>query len=264
MALIRGEAGADSLNGTDEADLIEGRGGADTLIGNAGDDRLDGGTAADTMIGGDGNDTYVVDSGGDTVVEAEHVVVIDDVVVNLGGIDTVETNVATYTLGSNVENLTRMAKNGAFTGNGNDLNNVITGAAGNDILNGNGGNDTLIGNDGKDTLNGGDGDDILDGGDGDDILDGGAGNDTLDGGAGDDTFVLQAGFGTDEIIAFGDSDTNQDVIRFDTSVFADFAAVQGAMQQVGTDVVITASETDAITLRNVTLGNLDQGDFLFG
>jgi hypothetical protein len=35
------------------------------------------------------------------------------------------------------------------------------------------------------------------------------------------------------------------------------------MQQVGADVVITASPTDTITLQNVTLANLGQDDFLF-
>ncbi len=65
-----------------------------------------------------------------------------------GGTDTVLTNLATYTLGANVENLTYTGAV-AFTGTGNTLANVITGGAGADTLTGGantaGGVDTLIG-----------------------------------------------------------------------------------------------------------------------
>ncbi|MFM7369004.1 MAG: M10 family metallopeptidase C-terminal domain-containing protein, partial [Sphaerospermopsis kisseleviana] len=60
----------------------------------------------------------------------------------------------TYTLGSNVENLT-LTGTKAINGTGNTLNNVITGNTGNNNLNGGGGNDTLVGGVGKDTLTGG-------------------------------------------------------------------------------------------------------------
>src|SRR5207245_367811 len=76
-------------------DFLSGGGGKDILIGLAGNDTLDGGTGDDAMTGGTGNDVYFVDSAGDTVTE------------NAGeGTDEVRTTTTTYTLGSDVENLT--------------------------------------------------------------------------------------------------------------------------------------------------------------
>jgi Ca2+-binding RTX toxin-like protein len=143
--------------------IITGAGAADILSGAAGNDTLDGGAGADQLIGGDGNDIYVVDNVGDVIVE------------NVSeGTDTVRTALASYTLAANVENLifTGVAPNDgtilgsvtpAFIGAGNDLNNNITGGAGNDTLTGGAGNDTL---------------------------DGGLGNDRMIGGVGNDTFVV--------------------------------------------------------------------------
>ncbi|NKM26348.1 M10 family metallopeptidase C-terminal domain-containing protein, partial [Rhizobium laguerreae] len=126
---------------------------ANIITGGAGHDTLNGGAGADSLIGGAGDDTYVVDNAGDSVAENA-----------AAGTDTVKTVLASYTLGANVENLTYIGiGTAAFAGTGNDLDNVITGAAA---------IDTLSGGDGNDTLNGG------------------AGADTLIGGAGDDTYIV--------------------------------------------------------------------------
>jgi Ca2+-binding RTX toxin-like protein len=99
------------------------------------------------MSGGEGDDTYVVENTGDRVIE------------NPGqGTDTVQSSI-TYTLGSNLENLT-LTGTSAINGTGNELNNV------------------LIGNSASNTLTGGSGDDTLNGGSGADKLIGGLGNDT--------------------------------------------------------------------------------------
>ncbi|MGO7022154.1 calcium-binding protein, partial [Rhizobium leguminosarum] len=74
------------------------------------------------------------------------------------GTDTVRTTLASYTLGSDVENLTYIGTTN-FVGTGNDLDNVITGAAAADTLSGGAGHDTLNGGAGADTLTGGAGDD---------------------------------------------------------------------------------------------------------
>ncbi len=132
--------GSANLNGTGNAL-------GNTLTGNAGANTLDGGAGSDTLIGGAGDDIYVVDVLGDQITE------------NLNeGTDTVQASL-TWTLGTNLENLTLLG-NAGNAGTGNELNNVITGNSGSNKLTGNAGNDTLDGGAGADTLLGGAGDDV--------------------------------------------------------------------------------------------------------
>ena len=154
---LNGGDGDDTLNGGAGNDTLNGGAGSDALNGDAGNDTLVGGADADAMQGGAGNDTYVVEDVSDTVTEAAN-----------AGTDTVQTILASYVLGANLENLTFTGA-GVFAGTGNALNNVITGSAGIDVLNGDAGNDTLIGDAGDDTLIGGAGADVMQGGTGDDI-----------------------------------------------------------------------------------------------
>jgi Ca2+-binding RTX toxin-like protein len=144
--------GGEAINGTgnDMNNTLTGNSAANTLVGNGGNDLLDGGAGDDTMQGGTGDDTYVVESIGDVVTESAG-----------EGIDTVQSSIS-YTLGSNLENLT-LAGSAAINGTGNELDNVLTG---NSAVN------------------------ALVGGAGNDVLDGGAGSDTMTGGTGDDTYVV--------------------------------------------------------------------------
>ncbi len=112
-----------------------------------------------------------MDAVGDTVVENAS-----------EGIDLVVSSVS-FTLASNVENLT-LTGFAANSGTGNTLDN------------------TIVGNDGNNALFGGTA--------GNDTLDGGAGNDTLTGGAGNDTYIVDStsdaviessGEGTDSVLA---------------------------------------------------------------
>jgi Ca2+-binding RTX toxin-like protein len=136
---LNGLAGNDQLFGGTGNDTLNGGNDDDILNGEDGTDTLNGGLGADVMNGGSGNDTFVVDNVGDTVIEALN-----------GGTDLVQTSLATYLLGANVENLTYTGV-ANFTGNGNALANTLTGGVGNDVLNGGAGGDRMVGLAGNDT-----------------------------------------------------------------------------------------------------------------
>ena len=136
--LLIGTPGVDTLTGTADDDHIMGLASNDTLTGLGGHDLLEGGLGNDTMVGGLGDDIYDVDAAGDVVTEAAG-----------QGTDTVQTTLASYTLGSNVENLT-FTNAIAHSGIGNTLNNVLTGGGGNDALNGGSGADRMVGGLGND------------------------------------------------------------------------------------------------------------------
>ncbi|MDC4340320.1 putative Ig domain-containing protein [Acinetobacter baumannii] len=140
--------GSTAINGTGNAlnNVIVGNSAINTLTGGAGDDYLDGGAGADKLLGGLGNDTYVIDNSGDIVTENAS-----------EGIDTVLSSI-TYTLGSNLENLT-LSGSTAINATGNTLNNTLTGNSGVNALNGGAGNDILDGQGGNDQLTGGTGTD---------------------------------------------------------------------------------------------------------
>ncbi|MCH1930163.1 hypothetical protein L9G16_08220 [Shewanella sp. A25] len=230
-----GTAGDDILFGNGGNDNLSGLAGDDQLYGGVGNDRLNGGFDADIMVGGIGNDTYVVDNTGDIVTELAN-----------EGTDTVETTLANYLLGENVENLV-FSGQGAFVGEGNALDNNITGAAGND------------------ELFGFDGDDTISGGGGNDVIYGGLGNDIMNGGNGFDRFVFEAEFGEDQISGF-DSNPNgggQDFIDLQalgitSSNFNDLVSLSTSGNGGNQTTVITIGDY-TIT---VDAGNIDQSDFI--
>jgi len=102
------------------------------LTGNDGNNSLDGSSGNDTLIGGAGDDSYYVDSQTDIVTENAN-----------AGVDTVYAYNTGHTLGSNVENLT-LTGYYALVGQGNSLDNVITGNVGDSTLVGGTGNDTYV------------------------------------------------------------------------------------------------------------------------
>ncbi|HYI39635.1 MAG TPA: calcium-binding protein [Allosphingosinicella sp.] len=197
---IYGAGGDDTLSGGDGHDTLTGNGGDDSLYGGIGHDVLSGGTGADYLEGNDGNDVYVVDNVGDSVVEASG-----------EGTDEVYSLLASYTLGSDVENLTNNVSASTFHGIGNGLDNVLTGQSGVDTLEGLGGNDTIRGNVGDDTLDGGADDDLLIGGSGADVLTGGSGADNFRIGY----FESGTGPGADRITDFAAGSDSVDVSGWD-------------------------------------------------
>jgi Ca2+-binding RTX toxin-like protein len=145
--------------------------GNDILVGGSGNDVLDGGYGADRMTGGRGDDLYFVRDESDVILESAN-----------QGNDTIQSEVS-YTLPTNVENISFSASFFGITGIGNSQANKIDGGYGNDVLNGLGGNDVIFGYIGNDIINGGDGNDRLQGG---------IGTDRLTGGRGSDRFVWDA------------------------------------------------------------------------
>ena len=206
-AQATGGSGSDTLTAIEN---LTGSNFNDKLTGNTSANVLNGGLGADTMIGGDGADTYYVDNTGDKVTES-------NATASTGGIDTVNSSLAAYTLGSNVEN-GRILLTGAANLTGNSLNNVLYASTGNNVLNGSTGTDTAdysaagsavtvslaitaaqaTGGSGSDTLTaienltGSNFNDKLTGNTGNNLLIGGAGQDTLTGGAGNDVFDFNA------------------------------------------------------------------------
>ena len=167
----------DVINAQGGNDLLEGRSGNDLLRGSLGNDTLDGGSGIDTLNGGVGNDTYIVDTTTDILTENSN-----------AGTDTVQSSI-TYTLGTNLENLT-LTGSSSINGTGNRGNNILTGNAASNSISGRDGNDLLSSGDGNNEAYGYS----------NNYLDGGSGNDTLNGGeAGNDT--LYGGFGNDELYA---------------------------------------------------------------
>jgi len=175
--------GKAAINGTGNAldNTIVGNSAANILTGGAGNDSLDGRAGADRMVGGLGDDTYYVDNVGDVVVENAN-----------EGIDSVESSIS-YTLGSNVENLT-LADGAAINGTGNALDNIMIGNSSSNILTGGAGNDRLEGR---------------------------GGADTLIGGTGNDTYVMARGFGRDTIIDTDATAGNQDQALFSYNITSD-------------------------------------------
>ena len=129
------------------------------------------------MFGGLGDDTYVVNHTSDNISEDFS-----------EGTDLIKST-ATYTIPSDVENLTLLGSN-SINGTGNNSANTITGNNGTNQLSGLNGSDILLGLAGDDTLYGG------------------AGNDQITGGDGSDIFQIETGNGSDSITDYNSSEDN--------------------------------------------------------
>ena len=96
---------------------------------------------------------------------------------------------------------------------------------------------------------------VINGTSGVDILFGGTGNDLLTGGGGSDVFVISKGYGSDTVSDF-QAGAGGDVLRVQNYGFATFANFLAAAHQVGSDIVVTLSTSETLTLQNVTLSSL--------
>ncbi|MBL6079328.1 M10 family metallopeptidase C-terminal domain-containing protein [Belnapia sp. T18] len=242
---ITGNAAANTLDGGAGKDRLDGGDGGDTLQGRAGDDSLAGGgdAALDRLLGGDGNDTlngafgrgeadwltggagndaYVVDTAQDVVTEAAG-----------QGTDMVRARIAggTYAMPAQVENL--VLEGSTRTGQGNALDNLITGNAGANWLTGGAGADTL---------------------------DGGRGNDVLVGGTGADSFVIANGTGADRISDFVHGADHVRLVGFG-GLRAGNILDRVTDQDGGAVVALDAG--DSIVLTGIAKSALSASDFVF-
>jgi Ca2+-binding RTX toxin-like protein len=281
---VRGTAYADHFIGTTTGDGL-----FEAFIGGGGDDKIDGG-------GGFDRAQYHLDGNISTGLNVQLALGIVTGDADLTGTDTlISVEAITGSILADVYDARGFGP-GSTNAGSNGTFNEFEGHAGNDVIHGNGntriafynaqegvtvdlangvvnggysvGTDTIMGgvnaargSNFADTIIGNGGANVLEGQAGDDRLIGLGGNDKLTGGAGNDTFVFNtANFGADVITDFGVS--GDDAIEFGTSIFADYAAVQAAMTQVGADVLITSSE-GSILIKNMTVGGLSAGDFAF-
>ena len=179
-----------------------------------------GALGANSFTATTGNDVYYFDNAGDSVSE-----------VGNGGVDTVVSSLATYTLGANLENLVLSAD--AFNGVGNGLNNEIQG---------NGKNNNLSGLDGADKLYGYGGDDTLDGGAGNDTLDGGLGVDAMAGGLGADIYYIDDV--NDQVTEASGDSLAKDLVYSSVSISSLFPNVENITLIGSADLNATGNDLD--------------------
>ena len=107
-------------------------------------------------------------------------------------------------------------------------------------------------------------DDEIDAGGGDDVIAGDDGSDILSGGTGSDTFVFNFGdTGHDTVTDFTAGAGTDDIMEFDSALFATYDALLAAMSDDGTNTTITIDANTTITLEGVTVAELHQDDFGF-
>jgi Ca2+-binding RTX toxin-like protein len=243
-ARMRGSDSAEVVLGTDGADHIEALAGNDALKGGWGDDILDGGAGDDTLYGGwdgyfgfagAGNDTYVFGrgSGNDTIYDHDTTAGNADTL-RLVGLTlqdvTIKRDARSFyvTINDSGETMTvadwgsgaayrieRIEFADGMVLQGNELDALMMGSAGNDSMVGSVEADVMQGLGGNDVLQGGAGDDTLDGGAGDDTLYGGVSGYTAAAGAGNDTYVFGAGYGNDQIYDYDATSGNIDTVRLE-------------------------------------------------
>ena len=165
-----------------------------------------------TLVGGGADCTFDISDSSDQVqVSATNVT------------DTVNAW-CSYTLATNVNNLTLETAHATGTGNSGD-NLLIAAAAG----------DTLVAGSGSNVL--------------------------VDNGAGGEFFQFGANATTDVIYGFQTSGARADIIQLTNSPFTSFSQVQSHLTQVGADTLLTVSQTEQILIHNTLATSLTAANF---
>ena len=136
-------AGSDTLSGIEN---LTGSAFNDSLAGDDGDNKLSGGDGADVLTGGDGDDSLDGGGGNDT---ASYEDAAAGVTVNLALLGPQNTGGAGIDTLSSIEGVIGSNLDDTLTGDAG--NNVLGGLDGDDLLNGGAGDDILVGGDGNDT-----------------------------------------------------------------------------------------------------------------
>lgn len=178
-AILRGNAGNDSLIGGSGNDVLRGGGGDDELTGGLGDDCSIGNSGIDTVI-----ESGDVNFGVSVTTPTDPALPVTTVLNGLGNDSLEGIEQLKLTGGASANQFDVSAFSGRVTLDGGAGNDSLIGGSISDILIGGDGDDSLTGNGGNDSLIGGAGNDVLFGNLGRDTLEGGGNNDTLDGGAG--------------------------------------------------------------------------------
>ncbi|MFM9964056.1 MAG: beta strand repeat-containing protein [Planctomycetaceae bacterium] len=208
--LLSGEAGNDTLVGSEDGDTLSGDAGNDVLNGGGGDDTLGGGDGKDNLYGQSGNDSLSGNVGDDTLRGNDGNDTLDggddfDLLFGNAGNDSLRGGAGDDTLDGSIGNDTLGGGIGLDSLTGGDGNDLLDGGLNDDVLSGGIGNDTLRGDHGNDAIDAGDGDDFVIAGDGNDTVVGGLGNDSINGGDGDD--VINSGAGNDIVLGGDGNDT---------------------------------------------------------
>ena len=200
------------------------------------------GNGMDAVIAGS-NDTISLGNGSDNVAAGS------GCTIKLGnGSDTVTAGAnSTVTLGNGPDTVTTGANSKVILGNGN---NTVSPGSNSTVTLGNG-NNTVFGS-ANDTIAVGNGQDQL-------VA---APGDVWTVGKGQDVFTFNAGFGKNTITDFN---TSHDVLQFNPSLFASYAAMMSAgdISQSGANTVITDHAGDTVTLTGVTASSLTAHNFHF-
>ncbi|WP_435165134.1 hypothetical protein [Falsirhodobacter sp. 1013] len=221
---LLGNGAGNRIFGGDGNDNLQGRSGNDTIDGGLGHDLLAGDDGNDVLYGGAGNDTLTGDKGADALFGGDGVDLADYRLAQGGLLVDMEnpalnTGFATGDTYASIEGLG--GGSGHDTLFGDEMDNLLSGAAGNDQLNGRGGADRLSG---------------------------GRGNDTLTGGAGSDTFIFDSGKDT-----ITDFDPAMDGLVFDRELLDGRTLSQFLASQKVIDgsVTLVFDEAHTLTLNGI-------------
>ncbi|MEL6886679.1 MAG: calcium-binding protein [Pseudomonadota bacterium] len=296
-------AGYDLLSGGSGNDRIVARGGRDNIFGDRGDDSIDAGAGSvdagtgddtvtirsadfDMVRGGSGRDlleisdraiqSWVVDLRAGT---AEY----EDDTGNTGtipipGFEDLEMGF-TFLNGTHVLSGTQAAN--LIVGGGR-ADAMLMGRGGDDTIR-SGGESTIFGGSGDDDITGSFRDDLIRGGRGDDVMNGGSGIDAIFGGVGDDTLAgarktsMIGGAGSDTFVFTDGNAKTKSVVRDwnhkgdqDRIDLRDARGIDDAtdlfdthLTQTDRGLLITSDRGATLLLRDMTLADVETGDFLF-